>query len=194
MPSTLIHYIPHWFFSWKSSKTKIIRARNLTLLGNVHQPLCVRCQVLYVKCQVLGVKYYNNKKLYIKKKWWSLSVEGMLSTGLSRLVFSCYLWIRIVSNKTHAKEGEQNQVDTFKKEHWHFVVTYKMIKKMAHKKIMCLPNKSVWYHRNLRAWSLGKYKPRILKTFKVGNIATLDWETNLYKQNQKKTFKCTVMK
>ena len=44
----------------------------------------------------VGVSRMRNKKIYIYTNWWSLLVEGMLSTGLPRLVYltTWQTWIK----------------------------------------------------------------------------------------------------
>ena len=66
----------------KHHKSQIIRARELKFWDNVHPPPHVSCQVSGVRCQVSGVTYF----FFFFQKWWGYSVEGLLSTGPTRLV------------------------------------------------------------------------------------------------------------
>ena len=53
---------------------------------------CVTCHMLRVTCHMSRVTCHVSLFLFfsffLRTKWWSLSVEGLSSTGLPRLVFS----------------------------------------------------------------------------------------------------------
>ena len=60
---------------------------------------CVTCHMSHVMCHVSHVKYHNYYYFFVTK-WWSLSVEGVLSTGPTRSSLGYILPFRIVNTNT----------------------------------------------------------------------------------------------
>ena len=100
--NSLTHSMSQWSVSYQSSKpclSRAVIAREQIFWENVHPLPCVICHVSHVTCHVSGVACHLSQVtcqvLYVKwrsiyfyfTKWWSLSVEGLLSTGLPRLVY-----------------------------------------------------------------------------------------------------------
>ena len=84
--------------SSKQHNSQTIRARELKFLENVHPP--TMCQMLHVMCHVSQVTYHVSHVtsqvthfkchfffffllLFSLTRWWSQSVEGLLSMGLT---------------------------------------------------------------------------------------------------------------
>ena len=89
---------------------KTVRSRELQFWDNVHHPPCVTCHVSHVTCHMSHVTCHVSRVttchlsrvrchmshvffssyFFFRIKWWSLSVEGLLSTGPTPSSFRCY--------------------------------------------------------------------------------------------------------
>ena len=101
-------HLRHWLINWVTEsdfssqysryhKSQTIRARELKFQENVHPPQHVTCHMSWVTCHVSHVKCCVFFFVSFTK-WWSLSVEGLLSTGCtpSSLFTKSVIWAKSV--------------------------------------------------------------------------------------------------
>ena len=95
----VIDSVSKWSFSSKSSKhhhSQTVGATNLKYWHNGHHCTC------YVSCVTCHVFF-----VFFQIKWWSLSVEGLLSTGLREGVKKTH-WI---CDHDHTRQGGAGSAD-----------------------------------------------------------------------------------
>ena len=90
--------LPCLFINWVSRKSRTRRARELKFWVNVQPPQHFTCHMLHVMCHVSCAMFHMSYVTFFGgwggTKWWSLSVEGLLTTGHTPSSFIAKLQIK----------------------------------------------------------------------------------------------------